>query len=81
MWIQRVSGTLSGFSVPSGKHACPALQGPQARPLFGVSGAATLVFLLAPVQNLAGVWAEGRSLWSAANALSIYYLEDVVGCP
>jgi len=54
MWIQRMSGTLSGFSVPSAKHVCPALQGLQGASLwcqsawFGVSGVATLVFLLAP---------------------------------
>ena len=54
MWIQRMSGTLSGFSVPSAKHVYPALQGLQGASLwcqsawFGVSGVATLVFLLAP---------------------------------
>jgi hypothetical protein len=57
IWIQRMSGTLSGFSVPSGMHVCPALrnaEGLQGASLscqsawFGVSGAATLVFLLAP---------------------------------
>ena len=54
MWIQRMSGTLSGFSVPSAKDVCPALQGLQGASLwcqsawFGVSGVATPVFLLTP---------------------------------
>ena len=37
MWIQRMSGTLSGFSVSSGKHVCPALQGLQGVPLVSIS--------------------------------------------
>ena len=36
MWIQRMSGTLSGFSVSSGRHVCPTLQGLQGAP-FGVN--------------------------------------------
>ncbi len=67
IWIQHMSGTLSGFSVPSGKHVCPALQGLQCAcpsslycqsAWFGVSGAATLVFLLAPGSKFDWIWGE-----------------------
>ena len=68
MWIERMSGTLSGFSVPSAKHVCPALQGLQARP-FGVNqrGLGSPVrrrwsSCLPPVSKFAGIPTEIRSL-------------------
>lgn len=54
LWIQRISGTLRGFSVPSGKHGDQRPKNARARP-FAVNqrpGEATRVCLLTPRQNL-----------------------------
>ena len=68
MWIQRMSGTLSGFSVPSAKHGAQRSKDSRARP-FGVNqrGLGSQVWrrwssCLPPVSKFAGIPTEIRSL-------------------